>query len=136
MTHAIDALQSCSLPVSNPDLLEGIPPHLLKTIEKKNSSGKKEWHLTLSLPVMAYANNRELRTILYLAKMQLASKGDLSNEANLSSQLAIRKELAQLLGYPSFAAYSLDGKMAKTAKRVRKFLETLKERAQQKGKCE
>ncbi|MBI3211848.1 MAG: M3 family metallopeptidase [Simkania negevensis] len=140
MANSIDAIKKYSFPINNPTLLEGIPAHIIKMIEKEKTSGEKEWHFTLSLPiyspVMTHAKNRDLRKALYLAKIKLASEGDLNNQENLLSQLKMRKELAQLIGYDSFAELSLDGKMAKKPEAVFAFLEKLRDAAWEKGNRE
>ena len=49
-------------------------------------------------------------------------RGGLKNVRRLDQAVALRDELAHLLGFPTWAAYRLDGDMAKDPKRVTAFL--------------
>lgn len=79
------------------------------------------WKFTLQmpcyLPVQTDADSRELRALLYRANAERASEfGDaaLDNSANIDRILALRAELAQLLGFASYADYSVATKMAQS----------------------
>jgi peptidyl-dipeptidase Dcp len=77
------------------------------------------WVLTLQnttqQPAQAALENRELRKRLFEASTERAERGDSNDTREIIRQLAhIRAEQAQLLGFPTYAAYSLDDKMAKT----------------------
>ncbi|NEL42066.1 MAG: M3 family metallopeptidase, partial [Xanthomonas perforans] len=94
------------------------------------------WKLTLQmpcyLPVQTDADNRELRARLYRANAERASEfGDaaLDNSANIDRILALRAELAQLLGFASYAEYSVATKMAQSPDEVMGFLRDLAVRA-------
>ncbi len=50
------------------------------------------------------------------------------NEENLQKMLALRRELAQLLGYESYAAYALAGYMVESPENARSYLEYLFEK--------
>jgi thimet oligopeptidase len=52
-------------------------------------------------------------------------RGGVKNVQRLQQAVAIRDQLANLLGYPSWAAYQLDAKMAKTPQRVEDLLNTV-----------
>jgi Zn-dependent oligopeptidases len=68
-----------------------------------------------------YADNRALREQLYRANAVRASEfGDaaLDNSANIDRILALRAELAALLGFASYADYSVATKMADTPQQV------------------
>ncbi len=52
-------------------------------------------------------------------------RGGQQNVERLQQAVAIRYKLAHLLGYPSWAAYQLDAKMAKTPQRVEDLLNTI-----------
>jgi len=80
------------------------------------------------LPVMQYADSRELRQILYRAYVTRASefgKSELDNTALIASILRLRREAAELLGFASYAQVSLAAKMADTPADVLKFLDEL-----------
>ncbi len=84
------------------------------------------------LPVQTDADSRELRALLYRANAERASEfGDaaLDNSANIDRILALRAELAQLLGFASYADYSVATKMAQSPDEVMGFLRDLAVRA-------
>ncbi|HET7553344.1 MAG TPA: peptidyl-dipeptidase Dcp [Gemmatimonadaceae bacterium] len=70
---------------------------------------------TTQQPAQASLENRDLRKRLFEASINRAEQGDSSDTREVIRRLAkIRAEQAKLLGFPTYAAYSLDDKMAKT----------------------
>ncbi len=63
-------------------------------------------------------------------------RGYPENDVILKRIIAVSDELAKVLGYESFAAYSLEEEMAKTPKKVHSFLGDLRSRAWNKAKQE
>ncbi|SBV59971.1 oligopeptidase A [Xanthomonas translucens pv. graminis] len=101
-----------------------------------DKDGQAGWKLTLQmpcyLPVQMYAEDRALRETLYRANAIRASEfGDaaLDNSAAIERILALRGELAGLLGFASYAEYSLATKMAHSPDEVLGFLRDLAARA-------
>ncbi|MEY3202081.1 MAG: oligopeptidase [Pseudomonadota bacterium] len=101
--------------------------------EKDNQPG---WKFTLHapsyIPVLQYAENRDLRQRMYRAYATRASefgKPEWDNTALIAEILALRAEAAQMLGFESYAAVSLVPKMADTPQQVERFLKELAERA-------
>jgi len=144
--HVLDANQSWTYTVSDPDILAGLPESAL-ALARQNAqqakdgaqqgaghSGADSWRLTLDLPcylpVMSYAHNAGLREQMYRAYVTRASdqgpdKGRFDNSAVLTEILALRKEQATLLGFASYAHLSLQRKMAKSPRQVLDFLRDL-----------
>ena len=84
------------------------------------------------MPVLQYAENRDLRENLYRAYATRASefgKPEFDNTGLISSILKLRLEAAQLLAYANFGEMSLATKMADTPQQVTEFLDTLAQRA-------
>src|SRR6185436_1674237 len=84
------------------------------------------------LPVMQYADSRALRERMYHAYVTRASefgKPDWDNSALITAIVELRGELARLLGFASYAEYSLEPKMAESPHQVLAFLEELAGRA-------
>lgn len=54
-----------------------------------------------------------------------SNRGGVANVKRLQEAIAVRDQLAHLLGFPSWAAYQLDAKMAKTPDRVESLLNTV-----------
>jgi oligopeptidase A len=123
--------------VENEAELAGIPEDALQAArEAAEADGKAGWKFTLHfpsyMPVLQYADNRELREKLYFAYATRASefgKPEWDNTGLIRQILALRAESAQLLGYHNYAEVSLTTKMAQTAPQVLDFLRTLAARA-------
>ncbi|MFO1186472.1 MAG: M3 family metallopeptidase [Alphaproteobacteria bacterium] len=74
------------------------------------------------LPFMTYADNDTARMELRIAQR---SRGWPENRAYVKTLLAKRFELAQLLGYESYADYAAADKMVQSPERVRRFLDDI-----------
>ncbi|QUM82534.1 oligopeptidase A [Moritella sp. 5] len=86
------------------------------------------------LPVMMYSENRELRREVYEAFCTRASDvgpnaGKWDNTAIMAEIIALRHELAELLGFANFAEKSLATKMAETPAQVIEFLTDLADKS-------
>lgn len=85
--------------------------------------GKQGWLFTLHAPsygpFITYADNRELRHQIYLAKNTICMKpNEQNNESIVARIVNLRRERAQLLGYKTFADYVLTQRMAENAEKV------------------
>jgi len=105
--------------------------------EKDGSVGKPAgWKFILQapsyVPVMQYADNRELRARMYRAYATRASefgKPEWDNGPLIDRMLALRAEEAALLGYANYAEVSLVPKMAQSPAAVAVFLRELAAKA-------
>lgn len=70
-------------------------------------------------PVQTYAESDALRKRLYITYMQ---RGWPANTALLVKLLELRAEYAGLLGYPNWAAYNAEDKMARDTKTIETFV--------------
>ncbi|TWT18147.1 M3 family metallopeptidase [Luteimonas marina] len=136
--NVLDATDAYALYVEDESRLAGLPADVVAACRvAAEKDGKSGWKLGLQmpvyLPVQAYADDRELRATLYRASAVRASElGDdpaLDNSALIDRILALRAELAALLGFASYAQYSLATKMADTPDEVLAFLRDLAARA-------
>lgn len=123
--------------------LSGLPKDVVSraadTARQKGKEGK--WVFTLQapsyVPFMEYADSRDLREQLYKAYMSKALKGDKHDNQEIVKQLVkLRAEKARLLGYPTYAAYVMEERMAENPDKVTAFLNDLLERALPKAKEE
>ncbi len=81
-------------------------------------------------PFLQTSARRDLREKVYKAFIARGSNGDANdNNAVIGEILQLREESAKLLGYPTYAAYSLEDSMAKTPEAVRGLLERVWEPA-------
>ena len=137
--NALDATQAWTRPVTDESLLAGLPESARalarQTARQRDLDG---WLLTLELPsylpVLNYADDRELRRELYDAYCTRASDrgpnaGRWDNGPLMERILALRHELARLLGFRDYTECSLATKMADSPDQVLAFLADLAGRA-------
>jgi oligopeptidase A len=113
--------------------LTGIPADVLQAAKEAATADEKEGykftlHFPSYLPVLQYADNRNLRETLYRAYATRASefgKAEFDNTPIIKQLLKLRDEEAKLLGFSNFAELSLATKMADTPQQVIEFLQTL-----------
>ena len=105
----------------------------------ENNAFKEQIGITVSeySDFMTSCEDRELRKKAFLAYSNRGNNGDgHDNNALVLEILKLRAELAQLLGYPSFAAYQLSDKMAGTPGTVDAFLASVMEASMAKAREE
>lgn len=135
--NVLDATDAWSLIIEDKARLKGVPEDVKAAAHAAaQKDGKAGWKLTLQmpcyLPVQTWGEDRDLREILYRASAQRASEfGDdaLDNSGNIDRILALRAELAALLGFGSYGDYSVATKMAQDPAEVLGFLRDLASRA-------
>ncbi len=135
--NVLDATNAWVHFVTDETELAGLPEDAREAARDAAESEKQPgWKFTLHapsyMPVLQYADNRALRERMYRAYATRASEfGDaqLDNTPLIAEIVALRRELAQLLGFGSFAEYSLEPKMAETPAQVMEFLRELAARA-------
>lgn len=84
-------------------------------------------------PVMAYAQDDELRRQLYV---KFRSRGDIENEAVLKEILTLRAEKSALLGYDNWAEYITEDKMIRSATHAAEFIDKIWKLAEPRAKAE
>lgn len=106
--------------------LAGLPEDWLAE-KTPDSNGNYEVSIKYTdyFPVMEYATHRDTRRKMYRAYMAQCMD---ENLPILRETLLLRHELAKLLGYPSFADYALELRLAKNAATVQQFLHDMNER--------
>ncbi|MGN5260007.1 oligopeptidase A [Aeromonas hydrophila] len=144
--NVLDATQGWHKLVTDEAELAGLPQSAQAAARQlAELKGKEGWLFTLDipsyLPVMMYADNRALRAELYEAFTTRASDqgpnaGKWDNSAIMTELLALRRELAQLLGFGNYAELSLATKMADKPEQVVNFLTDLAAKSLPQGKAE
>jgi oligopeptidase A len=133
--NVLDATQGWWKQVDDEAELAGLPDHAVAAAKEAAKAKELDgWVITLDFPayyaVMAFADSRSLREELYRAYSTRASDqgpkaGEWDNSAVMREILDLRHELAQLLGFDTYADYSLATKMAQSPQQVVSFLEDL-----------
>ncbi len=137
--NVLDATQAWTRHVTDEARLSGLPDSARamarQAAEQKGLDG---WLFTLDFPsyyaVVSYADDRELRREMHEAYVTRASDqgpnaGKWDNSEVMAEILALRHELANLLGYRTYAERSLATKMADSPERVLGFLHDLARRS-------
>ena len=137
--NVMDATMGWTKHVTDEAALAGLPESALDSA--KQAAHQKDlqgWLFTLDipsyLPVMLYADNRALREEMYRAYATRASEqgpnaGKWDNNPIIQETLALRTELASLLGFANYAERSIATKMASTTEQVVGFLRDLAAKA-------
>ena len=114
--------------ITDKNTLSGLPDFVLEMLvqeaKKRNVQG---WVITLDLPVytavMKYADNRDLRQKLFIDyHSRCAGESAYNNEDNVLRIAQLRQTRASLLGYPNYATFALEERMAETPEKVVAFL--------------
>ena len=117
--------------ITNPEDLAGLPEGAKEAAAAlAQSKGLEGWVFTLDfpsyMPLITYADNRELRKELALAFGKKAFQDNAHNNTEILKKIvALRHERAQLLGYESHAHFVLEERMAQHPETVKTFLNDL-----------
>lgn len=121
--HLTDSAQVSELPES---VREG-------AATEAHARGLEGWVITLQapsmVPFMTYSSNRELKEQLWRRYNSRCYGEEQDNRDIVKRIVALRLEVARLLGYQTYAAYVLEERMAGTQLRVQQFLSELLDRA-------
>jgi peptidyl-dipeptidase Dcp len=119
--------------ITDEAVLEGMPESALTAAkETAKEKGVEGWPFTLQapsyVPFLTYCGDRNLRKELYLAyQTQCSHENENSNLELVKRIVNTRMELAQLLGYHTYAEFVLKKRMAEDAEHVYRLLNQLLE---------
>ena len=111
--------------------LKGLPETQIEQASlTAKEKGLEGWIFTLQAPsyspFLTYADNRDLRRQLYMAyNTKCTHDNEYNNYAIVSRLVNIRREMAQLLGYRTYADYVLKRRMAENCSNVYNLLNQL-----------
>lgn len=120
-----------SLHITDKNKLHGLPETALETaLEAAKERNLDGWVFTLDMPsyspFITYCKNRELRKKIYMARNTICTKDNKENNFDVCKQLVnVRREMAQLLGYKTYADYVMKYRMAAKVENVYKMLNDL-----------
>ena len=119
------------LHITNEDELDGLPDTAKEAAALTAKEKEKEgWIFTLDYPsyspFMTYSTMRNLRKDMYMARNTECTHDNSENNLEICKKLInLRREIAQLLGFNTFADYVLKHRMASNIDNVYKLLNDL-----------
>jgi len=144
--NLLDATNAWSRQILDIKRLDGLPEGVVDRAREAAAEKKlKGWLFNLDFPtfyaVQSHATDRALREDFYRAWSTRASDtgphgGRWDNTEIITEILALRHEAAELLGYASYAEYSLATKMAGSVEQVLAFLDDLADRCRPAAQAE
>ena len=144
--NLLDATHAWTCLITDESRLAGLPESIKEAAKETAADQEKEgWLFTLDipsyLPVMLYAEDRELRKEMYQAFVTRASEtgpngGEFDNSEVMNETLALRHEMSELLGFNDFAEMSLATKMAESPEQVLGFVQELANKSKAQAKAE
>ena len=120
-----------TLDITDEAQLDGLPETAREAAAlTAKEQGKQGWVFTLDYPsfspFMTYSTQRELRKQLYMARNTICTHHNSENNLEICKRLInLRREIAQLLGYKTYADYVLKRRMASNARNVYHLLDDL-----------
>ncbi len=120
-----------TLDITDEAQLDGLPETAREAAAlTAKEQGKQGWVFTLDYPsfspFMTYSTQRELRKKLYMARNTICTHDNSENNLDICKRLInLRREIAQLLGYKTYADYVLKRRMASNARNVYRLLDDL-----------
>ena len=127
--NVLDEVNAAAVVVSDVKELDGLTPAQVATAADEARSRHLDGKYVLTLlnttgqPLESELTNRALRQRLHEASITRGSQGGkFDNREIVSRTMKLRAERASLLGFPSFAAYSLDNQTAATPQAVNRML--------------
>ena len=117
-----------TLHITDREQLDGLPESAREAAaQAAKEKGLEGWVFTLDFPsyspFMTYSTQRELRRKMYMARNTVCTHDNKENNIEICKKLInLRRELAQLLGYETYADYVLKQRMASNIKNVYKLL--------------
>ena len=120
-----------TLDITDEALLDGLPETAREAAAlTAKEQDKQGWVFTLDMPsyspFMTYSTQRELRRQMYMARNTVCTHDNSENNLAICKRLInLRREIAQLLGYKTYADYVLKRRMASNARNVYRLLDNL-----------
>jgi len=126
--NLLKEMKAFTLHITDEADLDGLPQTAIDAAAQTAKEHDLEgWLFTLDAPsyspFMTYSTRRELRRKLYMARNSVCIHDNAENNLDICRQLVnLRREMAQLLGFETYADYVLVHRMASTTPNVYKLL--------------
>lgn len=130
--NALAATNAFTLNITDPKRVEELPAFVREDLAATAAArGEKGWTVTLQAPsyspFMTYSSQRDLKEQLYRAYNSRALGGENDNREVIKGIVNLRLKIANLLGYKTYADYTLETRMAQNTPTVNGFLNELLE---------
>ena len=128
--NALKATNAFSLNITDEAKVAELPDFVKEGLAADAASrGQEGWTVTLDAPsygpFMTYSSQRDLKEQLYKAYNTRAKGGEFDNMENIRKIANLRLQIANLLGYETYADYVLEDRMAESRSTVNNFLDEL-----------
>ena len=128
--NVLAATNAFTLHLTDEADLDGLPGFVRDmAASEAESRGEKGWIFTLHQPsygpFLKFSARRDLREKMWRAYNSKCIGGPHDNTAILRNIVALRTEKARMLGYPTYADYALEERMARHPQTVQQFLDKL-----------
>lgn len=136
--HVLDATKAFRLTLTTADEIAGLPQSLLALAAQAAkedghaaaTAANGPWVITLDypsyIPFLQHSRRRDLREKVYRAFITRAASGELDNQPIIERTLELRQQVAELLGYSTYAELSIARKMAPSVAAVEQLMEELR----------
>ena len=128
--NVLAATNAYTLHITDSSRLAGLPEYVKELgASTAKEKGLEGWVFTLDFPsyapFMKYCTDRELRKQMYMASNTRAIGGENDNTGIVRDIVDLRIKTADMLGYSTYADYSLEETMAGNKETVNNFLSEL-----------
>ena len=128
--NALAATNAFTLNITDEAKVAELPEFVKEGLAAEAAArGEQGWTVTLQAPsygpFMTYSSQRDIKEQLYKAYNTRAVGGEFDNMENIRKIANLRLQIANLLGYETYADYVLEEKMAENTKTVNDFLQEL-----------
>lgn len=126
--NLLNATNAFEIVVEDSTRLSGLPQSSIAQAadEAKSRGMEGKWVFTLHapsrLPLLQFADDRDLRQQMYQGYTTLAFEGENSNQPVINKILQARTRKAALLGFKDYGSYMTDNVMAKTVDNAEELL--------------
>lgn len=120
-----------TLHITDEQQLDGLPDTAREAAaQTAKEMGKEGWVFTLDFPsyspFMTYSTQRDLRKQMYMERNTVCTHNNSANNIDICKRLVnLRREIAQLLGFKTYADYVLKHRMASNVRNVYRLLDDL-----------
>ena len=128
--NALKATNAFALNITDEAKVAELPDFVKEGLAAEAAArGEEGWTVTLDAPsygpFMTYSSQRDLKEQLYKAYNTRAKGGEFDNMENIRKIANLRLQIANLLGYETYADYVLEDRMAENRSTVTGFLNEL-----------